>query len=198
MTVVVSMALTGWGKDKPTDASVETTVSSEAATETSTEDESTEESTQEPTKESTAPSKEPSQPASSEAAEPGYTVDKLDQTMYATNDVKLRKGPSTEYDAAGMLKQGQEVKVTGKVEGWYRVDIDGEVFVSAKYLSDKAPEKVVVKKPGSDSSASNTQSNTGGSSGGKNDASGQGQAGGGSGGNTSNFTNKRIKYRGHL
>ena len=58
--------------------------------------------------------------------------------MYATGDVNVRKGPSTDYEKIGGLTLNQEVKVTGqsKSTGWYRIEFNGtEAFVSSSLLS---------------------------------------------------------------
>ena len=65
-------------------------------------------------------------------------ITSLSSTMYATGDVNVRKGPSTDYEKIGRLTLNQEVKVTGqsKSTGWYRIEFNGgEAYVSQNYLS---------------------------------------------------------------
>ena len=73
--------------------------------------------------------------------EDSYTVEELSLTMYATDAVNVRVGPSASYDRIGGLSKNESVAVTGRAStGWYRVDYRGEVgFVSNAYLTDKVP-----------------------------------------------------------
>lgn len=50
----------------------------------------------------------------------------------------MRSGPSSEHDKLGMLKYGEKVSVTGKIDNnWYRIAYNGkDGYVSAQYLSD--------------------------------------------------------------
>lgn len=71
-----------------------------------------------------------------------YTVEDMKETMYATDNVNVRIGPSVDFDRIGGLKKGEAVIVTGRAStGWYRVLFEGEVgFISGSYLTDEAPE----------------------------------------------------------
>lgn len=65
----------------------------------------------------------------------------LDKIMYATAEVNIRSGASTEYEKTGSLSINEEVQVTGNIIGWYEVEINGtKGYVSDKYLSDSKVE----------------------------------------------------------
>ncbi len=74
------------------------------------------------------------------APTPGFTVTEMDETYYAVKRAHLRSGPGTEFDKVGRLSPGDEIEVTGKVEGktWYRVAIASGVtaYVYAPLLQD--------------------------------------------------------------
>lgn len=65
----------------------------------------------------------------------------LDKIMYASAEVNIRSGASTEYEKTGSLSINEEVQVTGSITGWYEVEINGtKGYVSDKYLSDSKVE----------------------------------------------------------
>ena len=75
-----------------------------------------------------------------------FTVVPMDVTMYATANVNVRGGCSTNDQILGALTQGASVKVKGSVQrggkdfGWYQVEFNGKTgFVSAEFLSKNAP-----------------------------------------------------------
>lgn len=74
-----------------------------------------------------------------------YTFTDCNETVYATSQVNLRKGPSTEYDKVGSLSTGNSVTRTGIGTGdyssWSRVQLsDGSiVYVSSNYISTTKP-----------------------------------------------------------
>ena len=88
----------------------------------------------------------PSQPAATAPATPTYTVSDMSAIMYATQQVNLRSGASSEYSKLGALSKDQSVSVTGIAStGWYRISWNNtDAFVSNKYLTDKAPSKEVM------------------------------------------------------
>ena len=66
-----------------------------------------------------------------------YEVTEVEEvSMYASNAVNVRQGPSTDFERVGALKLGQEIKVTGQAStGWYEIVYGEEkAFVSDKYL----------------------------------------------------------------
>lgn len=65
----------------------------------------------------------------------------LDKIMYASAEVNIRSGASTEYEKTGSLSINEKVQVTGSITGWYEVEINGtKGYVSDKYLSDSKVE----------------------------------------------------------
>ena len=88
-----------------------------------------------------------------------FSVEETSLTMYASNSVNVRSGPSTDYDRIGHLDTNDEVTVTGIAStGWYRIDYKGTVgYVSNNYLSD---EKVAVTTTAAESSSSSTTTAT--------------------------------------
>ena len=85
-------------------------------------------------------------------------VTALDKTMYATNAVNTRQGPSTEYERVGGLTTNEEVHVIGQsnLTAWYQIDVDGVTqFVSNKYLSDS---KITVAQESSNNGGDSSSS----------------------------------------
>jgi len=79
--------------------------------------------------------------SSSKSEKKDFTVKKLDKTMKATQDVNVRKGPSTSYGKLGALQKGKTVKVTGQVykngkkASWVRVKFDKKTgYICTNYL----------------------------------------------------------------
>jgi hypothetical protein len=69
-----------------------------------------------------------------------YTVEDLNTTMTATQNARVRKGPSSSFEVIGTISQGDEIKVTGKVKevNWYKVEVNGEEgYVSGNSLKEK-------------------------------------------------------------
>lgn len=65
----------------------------------------------------------------------------LDKIMYASAEVNIRSGASTEYEKTGSLSINEKVQVTGSITGWYEVEINGtKGYVSDKYLSNSKVE----------------------------------------------------------
>ena len=105
------------------------------------------------------------------------------ETVYATDTVNLRSGPSTDYEKVGSLKSGDSVVRTGtgidQFENWSRIQLgDGsEVYVNNNYISTTKPViqqstkasggSSTAAKPSSQSSgASSSTTSSGGTSGG--------------------------------
>ena len=63
------------------------------------------------------------------------------KTMYAVSNVNIRKGPSTEFEAIGMIKLGEAIQVIGRdKDGWYEFDYNDDIaFASDDYLSEDVP-----------------------------------------------------------
>ena len=62
----------------------------------------------------------------------------VDRLMRAVKRSNLRSGPGTHYDKVGVLEVGQQVRVTGEVGGWLRVEMPNgrTAFVYAPLLGD--------------------------------------------------------------
>lgn len=76
-----------------------------------------------------------------------FSIVAMSQTMYTLAGVNVRAGCSTNDQILGAIEAGGSVKVTGKVQrngedyGWYQVSYNsGTGYVSASFLTDKAPE----------------------------------------------------------
>ena len=70
------------------------------------------------------------------------TFTDVNETVYATKDVNVRKGPSTSDNAIGKLEKGKSVTRTGVgSNGWSRVTYNNETaYISSDYLTTTAPE----------------------------------------------------------
>ena len=94
-----------------------------------------------------------------------YTISELSQTMYATTNCRVRKGPSTDDEVVSTLAKGEAVQVTGKVNevNWYEIVIDGEKgYVSGSLLSDTKPveQSTQATQPSTPPQVENTQPST--------------------------------------
>lgn len=53
----------------------------------------------------------------------GFTdIRESNQIMWAAKRSNLRSGPGTEFTKVGLLQVGEEVRVTGEIENWFRVE----------------------------------------------------------------------------
>ena len=71
-----------------------------------------------------------------------YSYAEMQQVMYATNNVNVRRGPNKDFEKVGNLNLGDEVAVTGKCNetGWYRIRYGtAEGYVSNAYLTSEKP-----------------------------------------------------------
>lgn len=73
----------------------------------------------------------------------------VNQTVYATANVNVRKGANTSYAKVGLLKKGKSITRTAiGSNGWSRVSYNGTVaYISSSYLTTKKPEVTTTKKP---------------------------------------------------
>ena len=56
-------------------------------------------------------------------------------TLYAADEVNIRKEPSTNADILGSLTKGDKVTVTGETSEWFRVSINGQTaYISKQFL----------------------------------------------------------------
>ncbi|MCR2047160.1 SH3 domain-containing protein [Acetatifactor muris] len=96
-----------------------------------------------------------------ETADSPYTINEMENTMYAKSVVNVRNQPSTDGEKVGRLSYGQEVTVTGqcKETGWYQIELNGEkAFVSNSYIIAEKPATTTTTR-----TAGNTNSQGSGS-----------------------------------
>ena len=86
-----------------------------------------------------------SQPAVLAAGKVKFT--QVDEVVYATTAVNVRKGPGMSYSVISYLTYGQAVQRTGVgSNGWSRVIYNGkEAYVSSKYLTKTKPSNYVAQ-----------------------------------------------------
>lgn len=126
------------------------------------------------------------EPAPAPAPENILTFTDCNETVYATDTVNLRSGPSTDDEKIGSLSAGDSVTRTGigtgDYENWSRVVLsDGtEVYVNNNYISTTKPViQQSTSKPSSSPATKPSSQSSGASSG---STSGGGASGGGSSG----------------
>ncbi|MCD7856741.1 MAG: N-acetylmuramoyl-L-alanine amidase [Clostridiales bacterium] len=74
-----------------------------------------------------------------EEAEP-LVFTEVSETVWATANVNIRTGPSTETDIVAVLSAGNSVTRTGYQESWSQVDYEGTVcYISTAYLTTEEP-----------------------------------------------------------
>lgn len=86
----------------------------------------------------------------SEAEKVVYTYSELKKNMWAKSPVNVRDLPGKEGKILGVLKEAQEIAVTGKCNetGWYRVTYNGQVgYVSDSYLLSENPVEEKPEEP---------------------------------------------------
>ncbi|WP_249302313.1 N-acetylmuramoyl-L-alanine amidase [Qiania dongpingensis] len=67
----------------------------------------------------------------------------VDETVYATDTVNIRKDASAGSEVVGKLRAGQSVRRTGYNEKWSQVEYGGQIcFVSSEYLTAEEPAAV--------------------------------------------------------
>ena len=68
----------------------------------------------------------------------------VEETVYATETVNIRKEAGTEAEVLGKLGTGQSVQRSGYHETWSRVEYEGQVcFIASEYLSTEEPKVVL-------------------------------------------------------
>ena len=88
---------------------------------------------------------QPPEETEPQEAEQVQLFTEVNETVYATETVNLRSGPSTAHDKVGSLNKSDSVTRVGigtaDAEGWSRIQLsDGSlVYVSNKYLSTTKP-----------------------------------------------------------
>ena len=66
-----------------------------------------------------------------------------DLTMWVAKRSNVRSGPGTDHAKVGLLEIGDEVRVTGEVGDWFRIEAPdgGDAFVWAPLLTEDAPSR---------------------------------------------------------
>lgn len=85
----------------------------------------------------------PEESENTETENKDFEVKELNKTGYVKADgLNVRKEPSTSSESLHSYSFNAKIKITGEVDGWYRINYDGEEgYVSSKYVSDeKLPE----------------------------------------------------------
>ena len=74
--------------------------------------------------------------------------------------LNIRKEPTTSSEAIHSLSFNSKVKITGEIDGWYRIDYNDQIgYVSQKYVSDtKLPETTA--RGGYDRTTASSEENT--------------------------------------
>ncbi len=88
-------------------------------------------------------------------------VTEISKTGYVKADgLNIRKEPTTSSEAIHSLSFNSKVKITGEIDGWYRIDYNDQVgYVSQKYVSDtKLPETTA--RGGYDRTTASSEENT--------------------------------------
>ncbi|MGN1180869.1 MAG: SH3 domain-containing protein [Suilimivivens sp.] len=69
-------------------------------------------------------------------AENEYVIEELSAQGEVVSDVNVRKGPGTDYEKIGAVRQGDPLTITGKTsDEWYRIEFQGEEgFVYGQYI----------------------------------------------------------------
>lgn len=71
----------------------------------------------------------------------GYKITAMEAVMYVQQSVNTRKGPGSEYEKAGSLSKGQEVKITGQADnGWYQLEDGTFITNSGSYIASTKPD----------------------------------------------------------
>lgn len=82
----------------------------------------------------------------------------LDKTGYVNADgLNVRAEPDTSSELLDSLSRNDRLDITGEIDGWYRIDLDGQVgYVSAKYVSDTRVEEETTSRGGNVDRTQNT------------------------------------------
>ncbi len=84
---------------------------------------------------------ESSTAAETTASADNSTFTEVDETVYARENVRVRRTPDANGEVVGTLAGGQSVHRTGYNDSWSRVEFNGETcYIAAGYLTANAPE----------------------------------------------------------
>lgn len=113
-------------------------------TEEETEEETTVKETEKETeKETTAKETEKETKKETTAKETKKDKESSEVSAWATIDVNVRKGPGSNYDSIGVLKQNEGIVVLDDSDPWWwKVEFNGKkAYVSVQYLTTDKPEE---------------------------------------------------------
>lgn len=66
--------------------------------------------------------------------------DEVEETVYATDNVNIRKAASKESESLGQLREGKSVTRTGVGTEWSRVEYEGQIcYIASEYLTTEKP-----------------------------------------------------------
>ena len=73
----------------------------------------------------------------------------ITQTVYATDNVNIRKGPGTSYSSVGVLKKGKSIKkIAAGSNKWTKVSYNGGTYyISSSYLTTTKPVVTTTTEP---------------------------------------------------
>jgi len=164
LALALALSLTACGQPKaeqPTDPAPSTSAPEPIATPEPIKD-TTPEPEPEQTPATPVETKDTQPPEETESQEDEVQLfTEVNETVYATETVNLRSGPSTAHDKVGSLNKSDSVTRVGigtaDAEGWSRIQLsDGSlVYVSNKYLSTTKP---VAQQPSGGSTQSKPSS----------------------------------------
>jgi len=88
----------------------------------------------------------------------GPAVTDVDETVYATDGVNIRKSYTTSSDKIGSLAAGSSIRRTGKLDnGWSRVEWSGNVgYINSDYLTTEKPAVAAAPTTTATSTSSNS------------------------------------------
>ena len=91
-----------------------------------------------------------------------WEVARADRVMQAAKRSNLRSGPGIGHDKVGLLEVGDEVRVTGEVGDWLRIEAPGggAAFIYGPLLAAAAPDRVATRSGGELAPSSDTVAET--------------------------------------
>ncbi|MBQ4563967.1 MAG: polysaccharide deacetylase family protein [Lachnospiraceae bacterium] len=99
-------------------------------------EQTTPEATEEPSTEE--PSTEAPEPETD--GYPSYSYEDRNETVYTTDNLNIRKGPTTDAEIVTVLKKGSSIKRTGYHADWSRLEYEGQVvYAASAYLTTEEP-----------------------------------------------------------
>ena len=134
--------------EMPTETEAVTEVVTEAAKETQQTEQQEVPSQEDSKQEETKTEETKKEDIKAETIDNKTEVKKLDQVGYVSADgLVVRKEPSTSSEELDSLSKNDKVVITGKIDGWYQIKLNGKTgYVSAKYISDTKIKDTKIKE----------------------------------------------------